>query len=203
MVFSQSPSPTEIEKLRYANSVLKLAIDEKDSFQLAEAYYLFGKLEEAKYDFKKSNEYFLKSLKIQESRGESYQVGRLYLRLYENEFKHGNHPESLKYLRQAYDIFKRNKIEKGLKECNMAMGQFFSASWQSVETGQTIKPNFDSALYYYKKFESTVLIEKNELEVGQIRLLIGIVLLNKNDKKAIPMLEQSMAIHRKFQHGAV
>ena len=199
MVFSQSPSSTEIEKLRYANSVLKLAIDEKDSFQLAEAYYLFGKLEEAKYDFKKSNEYFLKSLKIQESIGESYQVGRLYLRLYENEFKHGNHPESLKYLRQAYDIFKRNKIEKGLKECNMAMGQVFSASWQSVETGRTIKPNFDSALYYYKKFESTVLIEKNELQVGQIRLLMGSILLNKNDKKAIAMLEQSLTIHRKFQ----
>ena len=199
MVFSQSPSPTEIEKLRYANLVLKLAIDEKDSFQLAEAYYLFGKLEEAKYDFKKSNEYFLKSLKIQESIGESYQVGRLYLRLYENEFKQGHYSETLKYLRQAHDIFKRNKIEKGLKECNMAMGQFFSKSWQLEETGQTIKPNYDSALYYYKKFESTVLIEKNELEVGQIRLLMGGILLNKNDKKAIPILEQSMAIHRKFQ----
>ena len=78
------------------------------------------------------------------------------------------------------------------------MGQIFSNTWQSAETGQVIKPNYDSALYYYKKFESRVLTEKNELGLAQIRLLIGILLLQKNDKKSVSILEQSMAGHKKF-----
>ena len=124
-VFSQSIFPVEVEKLKYANLVLKIAIDEKDTAQIAEAYYLLGKVKEAKYDFQKSNEYFLKSLKIQEKRGESYELGRLYLRLYENELKQEHYTEMLKYIRKAKDIFERNKIEKGLKECDMQWGRFF------------------------------------------------------------------------------
>lgn len=197
-VFSQSISSVEVKKIRYANSVLINAIDEKDTAQIAEAYYLLGKIEEAKYDFQKSSEYFLKSLKIQEKRGESYESGRLYLRLYENEFKQRHYTEMLKYIRKAKDIFGRNKIEKGLKECDMAMGQIFSNTWQSAETNQSIKPNLDSALYYYKKFESRVLSDKDELGLAQIRLLIGVLLLQKNDKKSIAILERSMAGHKKF-----
>lgn len=196
--FSQSISPVELDKLRYANSVLKIAIDEKDTVQIAEAYYLFGKIEQAKHDFQKSNEYFLKSLKIQESRGETYELGRLYMRLHDNESNQGHYTETFKYLRKAKEIFERNKIAKGLKEFNMAMGFNFMKSWQLEKDGQTIKPNLDSALHYYKKFESTVLSDKDERGIAQIRLLIGQTLLQKNDKKCVFILKQAMAGHEKF-----
>jgi two-component system, sensor histidine kinase PdtaS len=197
-VFSQSVSPLQAEKLRYANSVLKIALDEEDTAQIAEAYYLFGKIEEAKHNFQKSNEYFLKSLKIQEKRGESYQLGRLYLRLSELEFRQDHYTETFKYVRKAKEIYERNKSEKGLKECEMAIGQFFSKSWQVAETGVVIKPNNDSALHYYRKFESRALADKDELGLASIRLLIGQILLTKNDPECVFILEESMAGYAKY-----
>ena len=61
-VLSQTNSPLENEKIRYANSVLKTAIENNDSLNLAEAYYLFGKIESSKYNFQKSNEWLYKAL---------------------------------------------------------------------------------------------------------------------------------------------
>jgi two-component sensor histidine kinase len=196
-VFSQDNSPLEIEKRRYANSLLQSAIAEKDTLQLAEAYYLLGKIEASKLNILQSNKLFLKSLKIQEQGNDNYKIGRLYLRLFENEFEQNHTEDARKYIQKAMVYFKRLNSPKELKACYTALGQIFVGNGK-MTTG-IIKSNLDSALYYFGKAEILSLLENDELEIARIRLQIGAIYIQLKDKRAIEYLEKSLLTHKKYQ----
>jgi two-component system, sensor histidine kinase PdtaS len=190
--FSQSKSPLEREKLIYANEKLKSAIQEKDTVQLGEAYYLLGKIEESNVNFQKSNEYFLKSLKIQEKRNDFEKIARLYLRLSETEFKQNHYKESVSYARKAMEYQNQNPLSKNIGAYYNALGQIHHKAWTIPETGEIIKVNFDSALYYYKKTEQIELLQKDEINLARVRLQIGSIYIQLKDKRAIPYLQQAV-----------
>lgn len=190
--FSQDKSPLELEKLMYANQKLKTAIQEKDTIQLAEAYYLLGKIEESKVNYQKSNEYFLKSLKIQEKSNDFQKIARLYLRLSEIEFKQNHYSESVLYARRAMEYQKKGIKADELEAFYNALGQIHHKAWTIPETGEIIKVNFDSALYYYKKTELIELRQKDEINLARVRLQIGSIYIQLKDKRAIPYLQQAV-----------
>jgi two-component system, sensor histidine kinase PdtaS len=188
--FCQSNSPLEEEKLLHATEKLKIAIQEKDTVQLAEAYYLLGKIEESKVNYQKSNEYFLKSLRIQEKRNDFEKIARLYLRLSEIEFKQNHYQECVMYARRAMEYQKKGNKANELEAFYNALGQIHHRTWTIPETGEIIKINYDSALYYYKKTEQIELLEKDEINLARVRLQMGSIYIQLKDNRAIPYLEQ-------------
>ena len=182
----------ELEKLMYANEKLKTAIQEKDTIQLAEAYYLLGKIEESKVNFQKSNVYFLRSLRIQEKRNDFAKIARLYLRLSEIEFKQNHYKECVIYAHKAIEYQARNPLDKDIEAYYNALGQIHLKAWTIPETGETIQVNTDSSLYYYKKTEQIELFQKDEINLARVRLQIGIIYNQLKDKRAIPYLQQAV-----------
>jgi two-component system, sensor histidine kinase PdtaS len=195
--FCQNTSPLEKEKLIYANEKLEKALQEKDTVLLAEAYYLLGKIEESKVNYQKSNEYFLKSLKIQEKRNDFEKIARLYLRLSEVEFKQNHYQDCVTYARKAIEFQTRNPFTKNVEAYYNALGQIHQRAWAIPKTGKIIKVNYDSALYYYKKTEQIEILQKDEINLARVRLQMGSIYNQLKDKRAIPYLEQVIFTYKK------
>lgn len=180
-------SAIQLEKIRYANKVLKESIAKKDSHQIAEAYYLFGKIESNAGKYLNSQNFFLKSLHLQEQYGDSYQLGRLYFRLYTNELLQNHYNESLKYLKIATKIFKRVKSDAGLSQVYGAFAGFYIPSKPDEFTKRPtgIEPNIDSAYYYYQKSELHLRNLNDTLGLAYIDIALGSLNETKKNPKAI------------------
>ncbi len=200
-IISQTNSPLEKEKLRFATSLLKYSIEKKDTLQLIEAYYLLGKLENSKMNFQKSTDYFLKCLKFREKQKNYDKIARLYLRLSENENVQNHYSECNFYTQKAIEFFQKNPSDLSDRECNTVMASIHERSWENGINGNNIKVNFDSALYYYKKVENYNVLKNDVTGLGSIRLAMGKIYHQLNDKRAIPYLEYSVLVHRKTYYG--
>lgn len=169
-------SATQLGKLKYANNVLKEGIQKNDSLQIAEAYYLLGKIEANTGNYLVSQKLFLKSLHIQELYGNSYNLGRLYMRLHENEINQGHYEEGFKYLKIALSIFQRIKSDLGLSHAYTGLGRFYaptSLSEDSLKRPHFIKHNYDSAFYYYKKAEIHTRQINDTLSLAYLQIAFG------------------------------
>ncbi len=98
-VYAQSFLPLQPHKLRYAQEVEREALAKNDSGQLAEAYYLYSKLYGAANDLVTGQRYKLKSLRILERRGDSYQLGRLCVQLADIDREQKRYRSYWQYLR--------------------------------------------------------------------------------------------------------
>lgn len=161
---AQTRPKSEAERRAWADRVYKEAILNRDSLQLAEAYYLMGKIEAMTTgNYLKTKVWYLKSLWIQEKRGPSYELARLYLRLGANEQVHGNYEEVLKRYHKALDISKITGVG-GESEVNALahLGNFYADYGESSSDYGKYNPytNYDSAAWYYDK-------------AGQLALKIG------------------------------
>lgn len=194
-------SAEHIGKIAYADSVLKVAIQKKDSLQIAEAYYLLGKIELGAGNYLTSHIWFMKSLRIQEKFGDSYELGRLYIRLKEKEQRQGHYDEAIQYLRAAEGIFKRIRSTVGLTRVYTSIGDLYAdETLQNIaQTPKTIQFNIDSAFLYQKKAEALSSILKDSIALATIRISLGKLLLFKKDLKAIAYFQQALAefIHLK------
>lgn len=196
----QNISELQKGKIQFANEKWELALEEKDTVQMAEAYYLFGKIEESKANFQKSNQYFLKSLKIQERRKDNEKIARLYLRLSENEDKQNHYSECNMYAHRAFEFQKKGGGKSNeLEVLYNHFAYIYQRDWVIPETGKIIKINFDSALYYLKKVEQIKLAQNDEINLARVRLRIGSIYMNINDKRAVPYLEQVIEVKEKVK----
>lgn len=196
-------SAVHIEKIAYANSVLKAAILKKDSLQIAEAYYLLGKIELSAGNHLTSHSWFMKSLRIQEKFGDSYELGRLYIRLKEKEQRQGHYDEAIQYLRTAKGIFQRIDSKIGLMRIYTSIGELCAdeALESSPNQPETIRFNIDSAFYYQKKAKALAVILKDTVALANIRIASGKLLLLKKDPKAIIYFQQSLEEFTRLKKG--
>ena len=188
-------SAGHIEKIAYADSVLKAAIQKKDSLQIAEAYYLLGKIELGAGNYLTSHIWFMKSLRIQEKFGDSYELGRLYIRLKEKEQRQGHYDEALEHLKAAEGIFKRIRSTIGLTRVYTSIGDLYADETLQniVQVPKTIQFNIDSAFLYQKKAEALSIILKDSIALANIRISLGKLLLFKKDPRAIAYFQQALA----------
>jgi two-component sensor histidine kinase len=192
VVFSQSsqfaPNP---EKLRYAQEVKQEAQLKKDSLLLAEAYYLYGKTYFSAGDIPTSKSYFLKSLHILEPQGDSYELGRLYLRLCEDSRAIDHTKEEIRYAYLAKAIFERIKSPKGQMNAYMTLGQIYRR--RTVLSGINLLA--DSSLIYFKKAERLSYQLKDTLGIADVSVYLGDLHLGRNDLRAVVYLQKALRFY--------
>lgn len=179
-------SPVNQEKLQYAQEVERKALAANDSTELAEAYYLYGKAYVFAGDFPTSQRYFLKAIRVLEPHGSSFELGRLYLRLADNEGRRGSYTLSTHYVAQAISIFKRAKSDLGLLRAYDSMAQL------QLQTNKETK--FDSAVHYFKMSEKIAVRLKDSLAIAVTNLGLGTMALQSQKPGAIPYLQKALAI---------
>lgn len=184
--------PLQPHKVQWANAVLKNALLTKDTLQLAEADYLFGKIYDAAGDFLTSKRYFTQSLRLQEKRGDSFELSRLYERLSGLEFKFYNYDNALRYARLSLAVAQRIGSDKALLRAYSQMRVIHNTDWTQLpsQPHQNLpKPNYDSVRYYLKKLEPLARSSPDPLEIAAVNNYLAEELRRRNDPKAISYLE--------------
>lgn len=197
--------PLQPHKLQWAQQVLKEAKTKKDSALLAEAYYLFGKTYEAAGDYLTSKHYFMQSLRIQEARGDSYELTRLYMRLSQIECALLHYEETLHYAQLSMAVAHRVGSDRALLQAYGRMAAVHSTDWTAYkgqEKANVPKPNYDSVLYYFKKIEPIARRSPEPMELAAINAQLGSEMLRRNNPKAIYHLEEGLKICVKQQKKA-
>ncbi|MPR35664.1 sensor histidine kinase [Salmonirosea aquatica] len=185
---AQSVFPLIAEKRQYAEEVEKEARAKGDTLLLAEAYYLYGKMYAFAGDHAASKTSFLKSLRLLEPRGDSYELGRLYIRLSENSQQIAHSQDEILYAYRAKTIFERIHSLKGQVLANATLARVY----------ERLHPNRfknglpDSALIYLRKAESFTRQLRDSLGLAVTYMQIGELFLFRNDPRAVPYLEESL-----------
>jgi two-component sensor histidine kinase len=194
-------SAAHIEKKYYADSILKAATLRNDSLQIAEAYYLLGKIELSAGNYYTSHAWFMKSLRIQEVFGDSYELGRLHIRLRDKEQRQGNYDEALQHLRIALGIFKRIKSKTGIMRVYTCLGDLYSDAGLQTASKQAknIRFSADSALFYHKKAESLSVMLKDTIALANIRISLGRLLLSKHNPQAIAYFQNALNVFTRLK----
>lgn len=158
LTFSQKNNKIDIEgeKEIYAQNLYRDAIEKKDSNQLAESYYLFGKIALSKNPVKAA-EWFTKSIRILEKKGPSFELGRLYI-AFSNIYALQN------------DLKKREfYIEKGKKiflECNSERGfKQYRSLFEDIEPHLKIDSVWNSPEYATSIF----IVGSNSFQIGDLK----------------------------------
>ena len=198
LVHAQSPRflPLQRHKVQWANAVIKNALKTKDTLQLAEGWYLYGKIYQASDDWLTSKRYFLKSLRIQEKRGDSYELARLYIRLSGLEGQLFHYAESAHYAQLAKQVAERIRSDKALSLAYGAMQGLYETDWSEGGAKPYPTPNLDSSLYYLKKREKLAIETGNQLDLAAIMTNLNYRAFVKKDIKSIDYAQKAVDIYQ-------
>jgi len=182
------------EKRAYADSLLEVSAQTKDSLNMAEAYYLLGKISLSDGDYLASQTYFMLSLRLLEKFGDSYELGRLYIRLRDKEERQQHFGEAMRYLQAALGVFRRIDSKIGLMRVYAGIGDSYanlklkSASQQP----HNIRFNTDSAFFYFRKAEALSVVLKDTVALANIWISLGKLLMDKKDPEAINYFQKAL-----------
>jgi len=196
---AQQPTVIKLQphKVQWANAVIKNALKTKDTLQLAEGYYLYGKIYEAAGDYLSAKRYFIKSLRILDPRGDSFELSRLYLRLSGLGFTFFNYDDASRYAQLSLAVAQRIGSDKALLRAYSQMRGVHDTDWAQMP-GLTNKnlpgPNYDSVLYYLKKLEPLARRSPDSVELAMVNHYLGHELRRRNDPKAIAYVEEKLKI---------
>lgn len=178
------------EKLIYAESTLAEGIRKRDSIQIAEGYYLLGKAHGSEHNYPEAYSWMYQSLRINERHKNWYSAGKVYLRLTDFELEQEHLQEAKTMLNEAVQIFLKHRVERGIIDAYYLCGQIHLMDFNP-------KPNYDSAMYYFKKLEVLALKDKSEKHLAEAREVIGNIYIKLHDKRALPNLEYAVMVRQK------
>tara|TARA_R110002124_G_scaffold152223_2_gene319099 strand:- start:1083 stop:2774 length:1692 start_codon:yes stop_codon:yes gene_type:complete len=167
----------EPDRLLFADSLNEVAKRTKDANIQAEAFYLYGKINESMGDIVTSMSWFLKSLKILESKGDSPKLVRLYARIAMVEYNKGNLDQVLAYTTKGIAVAKRINSQKYLVTHYDMLARLFVEPNDILKN--VIRFNRDSAMYYLNKVEQ-IAIQLND----------SILIANNSERKASLLFSQ-------------
>ncbi len=198
-LYAQEYSKIELEKKVYADSVLRAGIQSKNELQIAEAYYLLGKVEAAAGNYLRSHALFLKSLHIQEKYGDSFKLGRLYMVLCEKEHTQKRYDVGLRHLKKARSIFERIKSDSGMARIYGFLIQYYFVTPEGHNNISVIKPNKDSAQHYYNLSKAIFKRMKDTLGMAELNQKFGALYGLRKDPVALVYLEDALTNLRKMR----
>ena len=171
------------------------ATAQRDSAKLAEAYYLYGKAYNAKGNYLLSQQYYTKALRILDKRGDSYELGQVYLRLSDNEAEQSHTEKSLVYTRMAKDIFERIGADKGVMTTNGYFARVYVQQWVSQFNKDPQHPFYDSVWYYHRASEKIAYKLQDSLAIAESSLALGdLYTYERNLPKALEYIERARRI---------
>ena len=160
---------------------------------LAEVWYLHGKTFAGVGNYKSARVYFLKSLAILEKYDDSFELGRLHLRLAEMEFIQENVQQASTHINLAKIIFQRIHSERGLLSYYSMMIRINGKRWEQNALEEPAR--FDSLLFFYKKVESLAGKLKDTVTMAGNSLQFGNFLVYKNPLSAINHLNRALELY--------
>lgn len=149
-LWGQSGPKSLDERRAWASQVYREAVQEQDSAKLAEAYYLFGKIEDRTTGhYLRTKVWYLRSLWILEKRRPGFELARIYLRLGTLERDRGNYGEARKYYYKGLEISEVSGSAEGRINALTHLGMLYAGH----EEDHHSFINYDSAAYYYNQAE--------------------------------------------------
>ena len=188
-VASLSPQP---DSLRHIAAEEKQALVHNDSLRLAEAWFRYGKIYERSGNFRASQNYFLRSLRIIEPRGDSPELSRLYARLSNYEVIQHNHSKALEYARRSLTVAQYINDKLALIRAYNFLGKAYEVGWRDQSHPQAL---LDSMVLCYRRSESLCYQTGDTLGVAEANIILGEVLLETQGARAIPYLEKSLQLY--------
>ncbi len=197
---AQSFVPLQLRpiNLQPVDSIYRQAVATHDSLLLAEAYYLYGKRYAQAGNNLVAKSWFLRSLRIQELRGDSYEYGRLYLRLADLEAAQWHTGDALRYARQARAIFARIHHFKGQSMAFGTLARIHLGNSPVVNSTDSSSVHVDSAYQYLRQAEQWASLVDDPLLRADVDELLGKVLVAKRRPEGIQYFERGVAIHRQY-----
>lgn len=184
--------PLRKNRLLRAQEAERKAVAQHDSLQLAEAYYLYGKTYAFSGDLETSQRYFMKSLAIQERRGLSFELGRLYVRLSENELQKGDIRQATLFAEKSLSIYQKIRSEQGYLRSFAMLGKISEYIWE--KSGNKQEGYYLKALGYYQRLERISYKLKDRKGIAATNQLLGTLFSKAKDPRAIPYLKSAIAI---------
>ncbi|AKD54308.1 hypothetical protein SD10_04665 [Spirosoma radiotolerans] len=179
------------DRIQRASQLEQEARKKNDPILLAEAWYLFGKTYVFAGDYRTAQVYFLKSLRLQEPQGDSFELSRLYVRLSENEDKMGNAVQALRYATRSLQIAQRIKSDEALIRSYGVLGRIYLTQWQNQSTTHKTA-YYNQALSFYSKREALSYKIKDTLGIAEATIELGTLFTKVKDPRAIPYLEKAL-----------
>ncbi len=181
-----------LQRLQKAQRMEKTALANQDSLLLAQSYYLYGQLYQFTGQNLLSKDYYLKSLRLLQSKGDSYDLGRVYLRLSELSETDLYSTEAIQYIQLALDIFQRINSLEGLARAYAALGGEYHKRWSSPEVLKNSRTKYDSIFFCFNKVKELGIELKDTLLIGEGNLRLGNLFITSQDKKAITHLQKAV-----------
>ncbi len=140
---------TIAERERDARAFLDSAQRVNDPVEIAEAWYRLAKLEHSKMNLLKSNQNLLRSIRLLEKRGPSYELGRNYYWLAINARKMRDKKSTFENIEKALSVHHACNSDKGKA---MVYG-FLSNLYENYipyafDDPNLVEPNYSKALFY-------------------------------------------------------
>lgn len=181
-----------LQRLQKAQRMEKTALANQDSLLLAQSYYLYGQLYQFAGQNLLSKDYYLKSLRLLQPKGDSYDLGRVYLRLSELSETDLYSTEAIQYIQLALDIFQRINSLEGLARAYAALGGEYHKRWSSPEVLKNSRTKYDSIFFCFNKVKELGIELKDTLLIGEGNLRLGNLFITSQDKKAITHLQKAV-----------
>ncbi|MBC7569668.1 MAG: sensor histidine kinase [Spirosoma sp.] len=200
---AQPPLPLQPHKIKIAQMYYREGVANHDSMRIAEAFYEYGKLYTAATDYHTATRWFIKSMRIIEKRGDSYELARLHVRLADLAALQVQYTTSRDHAYQALAIARRCRSERGMIRACAVLARLHHRNWHAEAPANTQWPAArpDSGLYYLRQVERLAYRLNDPMEVAQVKQALGGRLAAHHDRRAIAYLTDALAIATRQNSG--
>ncbi|QKZ14618.1 sensor histidine kinase [Spirosoma sp. KUDC1026] len=196
--FSVKSNADPLRQLRQEEQKAMLA---RDSVKLASIYERFGAFYEETGDNLSSKPYYLKALRIREARGDSYELGQLYLQLGANYRLQPFLAEEIQHVHQALALFKRIRSPKGQAHAYSALGGIYHRRYHPAE-GKDSQALFDSAMVCFRTAEKLAAQLNDTLMMAEAADRLGALFLTIRKPQAIAYSQKAVALLKQQNNTA-
>ena len=182
------------ERLAKAQALERQATAQHNPVGLAEAYYQYGRTYIFAGDYKTSQGYFLRALRLLEPPGPSADLSRIYVRLSENESRLGRQADALRYARLALSVAQRTHQPRALVLAYGVVGRVNEAIWEQHLPG--LASHYDSIETYYQRKMPIFRALNDTLGMAETWLELGTLFTKVRDRRAIPYLTEALRLTR-------
>ena len=195
---AQSPAPLKLQphKVKLAKKLYWEGIRTHNPVQVAEGYYEYGKLYAAASDYLNAHRWFIKSLRLIEPRGDSYELARLHVRLSDLAVLQIDYTQAWQHAHTALAVARRCRSDRGTIRACAVLARIHGRNWLAEAPASSNWPasNVDSALYYFRQVERLAYRLNDPMEVAQVKQSIGGQLIDRNDRRALVYLTDALTI---------
>ncbi|MFN4146930.1 MAG: sensor histidine kinase [Runella sp.] len=190
---AQHLQPTP-DKLAVAQKMLKEATIQQDSVLLAKAYYQYGKAYNTVGNHLTAHRYYSKARSILDKRGDSYELGQVYMRLSDLECEQDHCEKCLEHARTGLGIFRRIGSEKGIMIAYGCLNNGFGKIWTTRYHSDRRHPLWDSLWRYARATEQLAYKLKDTLGIAEITLSMGNLYALDKNRQALRYIQKAKVV---------